>query len=124
MLYAADTTDSLPDLDGSNVTGTCYKVVDGDTIYVSGIGKVRFVGVNTPERGDAGYDEAKDYVTQKCLNKEVTIDVDNEKHFDKYNRTLGVVYVDGENLNQQLLKEDLAEIMYIPPSEFNPYSWT
>lgn len=113
----------LPDLDGSNVTGTCYKVIDGDTIYVSGLGKVRFVGVNTPERGEDGYYEAKNYVKERCLGKEVTIDVDNAKHFDKYNRTLGVVYVDGSNLNQELLQKNLAEVMYIPPSEFNPYSW-
>ena len=38
-------------------------------------------------------------------------------------RTLAVVYVAGTNLNQQLLKKGYAEIMYIPPSEFNPYSW-
>ena len=26
-------------------------VVDGDTIDVDGVGRIRFVGVNTPERG-------------------------------------------------------------------------
>ncbi len=111
------------DLNGSNITGTCTKVVDGDTIYVSGLGKVRFVGVNTPERGQPGYKEAKEYVYQQCYGKQVTIDVDNAKHFDKYNRTLGVVYVNNTNINQQLLKNNLAEVMYIPPSEFDPYSW-
>ena len=31
--------------------------------------------------------------------------------------------VDGKNLNEMLLKEGLAEIMYMPPSEFYPYDW-
>ena len=52
-------------------SGKCYKVVDGDTIWVEGIGKIRFVQVNTPERGEPGYHEAKDYVKEKCLGKTV-----------------------------------------------------
>jgi micrococcal nuclease len=107
----------------AEVSGKCYKVVDGDTIDVEGVGRVRFVGVNTPERGEAGYQTAKDYVIRMCLGKTVGLDIDNAKNKDKYDRTLAVVYVDGMNLNQELLKKGYAEVMYIPPSEFNPYSW-
>ena len=105
------------------VSGKCYKVVDGDTIDVEGVGRVRFVGVNTPERGQTGYQTAKDYVNSMCLGKTVGLDIDNAKNKDKYDRTLAVVYVNGVNLNQELLKKGYAEVMYIPPSEFNPYSW-
>jgi len=107
----------------TEVSGKCYKVVDGDTIDVEGVGRVRFVGVNTPERGQSGYQTAKDYVTSICLGKTVGLDIDNAKNKDKYDRTLAVVYVNGVNLNQELLKKGYAEVMYIPPSEFNPYSW-
>ena len=51
------------------------------------------------------------------------LDVDDSKHSDKYGRTLAVVIVDGKNVNEMLLKEGLAEIMYMPPSEFYPYNW-
>lgn len=111
-------------IDGSNVTGKCIKVIDGDTIDVENVGRIRFVGVNTPERGEDGYKEAKDYVKSQCLNKEVTIDVDSAKYTDKYERILGIVYVDGKNLNQELLQKGYAEVMFIPPSEYDPYSWT
>lgn len=102
---------------------TCTKVVDGDTIYLDNGEKVRFVGVNTPERGVEGYIASKNFVQKLCLNKKVGLDVDNSKHSDKYGRTLAVVIVDGKNVNEMLLKEGLAEIMYMPPSEFYPYNW-
>ena len=101
----------------------CTKVVDGDTIYLDNGEKVRFVGVNTPERGVEGYITSKNFVQKLCLNKEVGLDIDDSKHNDKYGRTLAVVIVDGKNLNEMLLKEGLAEIMYMPPSEFYPYDW-
>ena len=104
-------------------SGVCTKVVDGDTIYLDNGEKIRFVGVNTPERGVEGYIASKNFVQKLCLNKKVGIDVDDSKHSDRYGRTLGVVIVDGRNVNEMLLKEGLAEIMYMPPSEFYPYDW-
>jgi micrococcal nuclease len=103
--------------------GYCPHVVDGDTIDVEGVGRIRFVGVDTPERGERGYQEAKDFVKSSCLGKTVGLDIDNAKHYDKYGRVLAVVYVDSVNLNAELLKRGYAEVLYIPPSEFNPYSW-
>ena len=65
----------------------CTKVVDGDTIYLDNGKKIRFVGVNTPERGVEGYITSKNFVQKLCLNKEVGIDIDDSKHNDKYGRT-------------------------------------
>lgn len=101
----------------------CTKVVDGDTIYLDNGEKIRMVGVNTPERGVEGYITSKNFVQKLCLNKKVGIDIDDSKHSDRYGRTLGVVIVNGKNVNEMLLKEGLAEIMYMPPSEFYPYDW-
>ena len=40
-------------------------------------------------------------------------------HFkDKYERTLAIVYTDSEDIHQELLEKNLAEIKYYPPSEF------
>ncbi len=105
-------------------SGYCPYVVDGDTIDVDGVGRIRFVGVNTPEKGQAGYQEAKDFVKSLCLGKTVGLDIDNAKTHDKYGRVLAVVYSGDVNVNSELLKRGYAEIMYIPPSEFDPYKWT
>lgn len=40
-------------------SGYCPYIVDGDTIDVDGVGRIRFVGVNTPERRQPGYQERK-----------------------------------------------------------------
>ncbi len=123
------TTTSPPETSNSTsdsryeVSGLCYKVVDGDTIDVEGVGRIRLVGVNTPERGEPGYQSATDFVKSMVLGKTVYLDIDDAKHYDKYGRTLAVVYIDDKNLNQELLRGGYAEVMYIPPSEFYPYSW-
>ena len=118
ILNKYDDTDCQPEF-----TGMCSYVTDGDTIEVDGLGKIRMVGVNTPERGVEGYICSKRFVQKLCLNKEVSLDIDDSKNTDRYGRYLAVVIVDDKNLNEMLLKEDLAEIMYMPPSEFYPYDW-
>ncbi len=90
-------------------SGKCYKVVDGDTIWVEGIGKIGFVQVSTPERGEPGYHEAKDYVKEKCLGKTVYLDINN-KTLQQYNRTLAIVYTENLDINRELLNENLAEL--------------
>ncbi|MDR0911469.1 MAG: thermonuclease family protein [Methanobrevibacter sp.] len=105
--------------------GNCDYVVDGDTIDVEGVGRIRFVGVNTPERGDnPGYTDAKNFIKELCLGKTIYLDIDDKKEEDRYGRVLAVLYVDGININEALLKMGYAEIMYMPPSEFYPYDWT
>ncbi|MBR1610042.1 MAG: thermonuclease family protein [Methanobrevibacter sp.] len=123
-LSASDILDKYNDTECHvEESAICTKVVDGDTIYLDNGKKIRFVGVNTPERGVEGYITSKNFVQKLCLNKKVGIDIDDRKHNDKYGRTLAVVIVDGKNVNEMLLKEGLAEIMYMPPSEFYPYDW-
>ncbi|MDI6642802.1 MAG: thermonuclease family protein [Candidatus Hodarchaeaceae archaeon] len=112
-------------------TATVSYVVDGDTIYLEGGEKVRLVGINTPELGppaEPGAVEAKEFVENLCPSgTEIGLNVDDLKPTDRYGRTLAVVYIriNGvwTNLNAELLRMGFAEVMYIPPSEFNPYEW-
>ena len=115
-------------------TATVDYVVDGDTIHLVGEEKVRLVGVNTPElhSSDAAEKQraelAKEFVENLCPSgAEVGLDVDDLKTKDRYGRTLAIVFVRIDNvwtnLNVTLLRERFAEILYIPPSEFNPYKW-
>jgi micrococcal nuclease len=58
--------------------------------------------VNTPERGQPGFDEAKKFVESLCLEKKGELDVDNgQRRGDRYGREIGVVYCDGLNANEK-----------------------
>ena len=63
------------------------KVTDGDTIDLSNGETVRFSGINTPEKGECYYNEAKQALTELVLDKEVFIERDMTNK-DKYNRLL------------------------------------
>ena len=107
--------------------GYVKNVVDGDTIDVHfnicGIQRVRLVGINTPEIGEEGYEEAKDFVNTTCWGEAIKLDVDDKRQYDTHYRILAVVYVNETNLNEKLVKEGYAEVMYIPPSEFDSREW-
>ncbi|MCL2157050.1 MAG: thermonuclease family protein [Methanobrevibacter sp.] len=104
-------------------TGYVTKVIDGDTIKVSGISRnIRLWGVDTPELKTAKGKSVKKVVEKKLLGKKVTLDVDNKKRTDKYGRVLAKVYLKGKDINKWLLTKKYARVMYIPPSEFNKYS--
>ncbi|WP_353717401.1 thermonuclease family protein [Dyadobacter sp. 676] len=95
-------------------------IQDGDTIELkylySGkkagrrMGKnvrVRFLHVNCPERNMPFYNNAKQFTSEKCFRKVVSIRHKGE--FDKYGRLLGeVVLPDGKILNRELVKKGLA----------------
>ncbi len=112
----------------------CDYVVDGDTINVAlqdgSKRRVRLVGIDAPEvghgrwgRDEPGGKEAREFVRSLCEDKTVYLDVDDERSTDKYGRMLAVVYVGQKNVNAELLRKGYATILYIPPSEFDPYSW-
>lgn len=111
----------------------CY-VVDGDTISLEGGEKVRLVGIDTPELRSSDPSErmwaerAWEFVENLCPPGSVIgLNVDDLEPSDRYGRMLALVYVDFDNvwmnLNAELLRLGLAEILYLPPSEFNPYKW-
>ena len=105
--------------------GTINYIVDGDTLDINDI-RIRLSLVDTPERGEDGYKEAKDFVKDLCLNKEGKVDIDDgQRRGDRYGRDIGIVYCDGINLNAALMKNNLARIYleYCDVSEFSNEKW-
>jgi Micrococcal nuclease (thermonuclease) homologs len=108
-------------------SGIVSRVIDGDTIEVEGIGRIRLADINTSEIGTEEGKEAKEYVKGLCYQKKVYLDVDNLYITGKYGRIIAVVYIPYNetryvNLNQLLLKEGYAEARDYP-NEFNPDDW-
>ena len=83
-------------------------VSDGDTIQVINQSlkiKVRLAGIDTPElRQMYGY-EAKDILSEKILNKIVTIKGISK---DRYGRLIGDIFLNDRWINFELVKEGFA----------------
>ncbi len=110
---------------GENIEGEVTRIVDGDTLYIEGV-KIRLALVDSPEVGEAGYDEAKDFASSICPEgSQATADQDDWQLEDQYGRMIAVVYCGGKNLNYELLKSGHAVILteYCAVSEFGDEAW-
>ncbi|NAS89765.1 hypothetical protein C4E24_08565 [ANME-1 cluster archaeon AG-394-G21] len=78
-----------------------YRWIDNsEEAIIYGIQRVRLEGINTPEIGEEGYKEAKEFVNTTCWGEEVKLDVDYKKQYDPHYRILAVVYVNGANIHR------------------------
>lgn len=77
-------------------TATFVSVTDGDTIVTSA-GKVRIIGVDTPERGQCGYDRASETISTLLASGDpVTLETAPElDDRDRYGRLLRYVITKG-----------------------------
>jgi len=92
-----------PDCQLVEVTG----VVDGDTIDTS-IGRVRFFGVDTPERGEECFTEATEF-TRLLVGSQVRLE-DGPRLEDTYGRRLAYVFdSQGNSIDVQLIAAGLAK---------------
>ena len=101
-------------------------IVDGDTLDV-GSTRIRLALVNSPEVGEPGYSEAKNFTAQTCpVGSQVLVDEDDGQTGGSYGRMIAVVYCGGVNLNAALLSSGNAVLVsyYCSVSEFANESWT
>ena len=86
-------TQNLPD-------GKVYvaEVIDGDTFKLQNGTRVRLLGIDTPEKGECYYEEARDELKKLIGNKVVRMDKDISDK-DKYDRLLRYIILerDGED---------------------------
>ena len=72
------------------------KVLDGDTFETDKTLTIRMIGINTPNRGEKGYEEAKEYLTDLIGGEIVNLEYDYYQD-DKYGRILAYVWEDCAN---------------------------
>ena len=96
------------------------RVVDGDTVVLSGVGKVRLIGIDTPEV----------YGRQGCFGEEASAFAKRElppgrvvgyrigvEPRDRYGRALAYLYLGGRMFNEELAAEGYAVPLTIPPND-------
>jgi micrococcal nuclease len=111
----------------NDFTGECIYVVDGDTIDVGGIGRIIFAGIDTPEKGENSYEEAKNFTKNNLLNKTIVLNIDKlawkgkyGEGKDRYNRTLAKILINNMKTDfcQLIVDKGYARVYYFSPSEF------
>ncbi len=107
------------------IVGRVTAVINGDTLEINGI-RIRLALVNTPEKGEPGYNEAKEFTKKVCaVGVSAIADQDDGQPYDRYNRVVAKIICEGVNLNAELLENGFAKILtsYCSKSEFRTEWW-
>jgi len=95
----------------------CVSVADGDTLTLEGLGTVRLIGVDTPEKNHPQLPvqfmskEAGSFTEKICLGKKIRLEYDpyDPDKRGTYGRVLAYVYLeDGTFLQEELIKNGFA----------------
>lgn len=87
------------------------RVIDGDTLEVGTGDEVRVVGIDTPERGECGYDSATAALEKLVLGKRVRLGMSDEDH-DRYGRLLRYVNIGTMDAGLRQIESGLAVARY------------
>lgn len=110
------------------ISARVTRVIDGDTVVLGRIGHVRLIGIDTPERGEPGFEEATDFVRERVEGRTVSVEVCPITPRDPFGRARVIVYyslADGSQvcLNRELVAERLAKIRGFRPCHINAEEW-
>jgi micrococcal nuclease len=122
LVAAAGCAEPAPDPaeSGERTPARVTKHTDGDTLWLSGVEKVRLIGVDTPEV----YGGVECYGRQASAFVERTVPLGSEVSYrlgvderDQYGRALAYVWLpDGRFLNRLLVVRGYAQPLTVPPN--------
>ncbi|MEK6918608.1 MAG: thermonuclease family protein [Nanoarchaeota archaeon] len=89
------------------------RVIDGDTFQANG-SSFRLLGINTPEKGENFYDEAKSYL----MSYDGNYTIFDFYGVDKYGRNLGYLHFGEVLVNEELVLLGLASSYYYQDDKY------
>jgi len=93
----------------AQINGKAVAITDGDTFTLLDADnkqiKIRLHGIDCPEGGQDFGNRSKQHLSQLIFSKEVVVD---NKGLDRYGRTIGIVYLDSLNVNEEMLRSGMA----------------
>jgi micrococcal nuclease len=112
---------ALPSDSGGGATNaTVDRVTDGDTVRLSGLGRTRLIGVDTPEvyGGVQCYGREASAFTKRVLKPGTRVRYQlGPEPRDRYGRALAYVWLaDGRFFNVMLAEQGYAKPLTIPPN--------
>ena len=90
------------------------RVIDGDTVVLANGDRVRYIGMDTPERGEPFFDEATEYNRRLVEGRRVQL-LKDESETDRFGRLLRYVLAGDILVNAELVREGLAEAKRYKP---------
>ena len=91
------------------IRGKVIKIADGDTLTLLTDSdkkiRIRLAGIDTPERKQPFGNTAKNVLAKLVFQKEIQIEVLTK---DRYGRTVGIVFLDNQNVNYELVRKGMA----------------
>ena len=93
------------------------RIVDGDTIDCGAVGRVRLIGMDTPEADQApfGLMATQTLASLISVGSEVLIEPDVEAT-DQYGRILGYIWSGGVMVNWAMVRAGYAVVLTYPPN--------
>jgi len=92
------------------------KIIDGDTVLLSGGDRLRLSNIDAPEKGEPLYNEAGQLLSDLVLGKVLRLEFNGARR-DKYGRLLALCYVDTILVSEQLVRRGMAYLMLFRASE-------
>ena len=105
--------------------GPVTRVVDGDTLDVSGE-RIRLVLVDAPERATSFGPAATEFLREHCpLGSAALVDQDDLQQTDRYGRMLAVVWCGETRVNDAIIRAGHARLYkrFCRQSEFGVQLW-
>lgn len=93
----------------ATLTGRVVRVIDGDTVVVLAAPatevRIRLSDIDAPEKGQPFGQRARQYLTSRVAGRVVEVAGDSR---DRYDRILGTLWVDGRDINAELVCGGMA----------------
>ena len=109
VLFVAALTMLSAAVSGATVEGEVVAITDGDTIKILTPTKqqikVRLADIDTPERGQPYGRKARQVLGEKIHRRQVDVE---EVTIDRYQRLVGRVFLDGRNINAEMVEDGAA----------------
>lgn len=92
-------------LPADTITGTCKRVLDGDSLLLTDGTTVQIWGIDAPEKGQDYAEEAKAALIKAAKGRELTIKV---RDTDQYGRVVGEVKAEGKDVAHFMVYTGMA----------------
>lgn len=93
------------------------RIVDGDTVHCDGMGSVRLIGIDSPERSQPPFAGRATAALRRMIPVGTVAQLERDVEArDRYGRVLGYIWFDGALINWRMVNEGYAVGLTYPPN--------